>query len=100
MKLVFVDRDYRKIGIFLDGNQRREPRMLELPEVNTETDLPCRSAPFFIIEDDRDEDSVLQYLTRTNPGCEVKIFELTRSGICPAGEMVEKRITKDGELPA
>ncbi len=42
---------------------------------------------------------IVAALARGNPGKDVHIYELTSVSVCPAGDLVVKKVTKDGVLP-
>jgi hypothetical protein len=53
---------------------------------------------FFFIEEE-DTDTIVTELARVNPGKEIQVYDLSRVSVCPAGEMVTKKVTKEGVLP-
>lgn len=52
------------------------------------------------IVDDRDVERAVQILTSENPGKDVQVWDLIQVSVCPAAEMVTKKVSKDGVLPA
>jgi hypothetical protein len=54
---------------------------------------------FFEIEE-QDLDGFVSELTRQHPGKEVRVYTLSQVSERPAGDMVTKKVTKDGVLPA
>lgn len=78
---------------------RVAPRAVLTDEVDLDTTRNfVKQAEFFMVND-MDVKTALQEFARVNPGCEVQVFTLTQSGICPPGELVLKSVTKDGVLP-
>ena len=53
---------------------------------------------FFEVED-RDVDMVVDNLTKIFPGREIRCYVLESEAIRPAGELVRKKVTKEGILP-
>lgn len=48
----------------------------------------------------KDVDRFVKYAAEKNPGCEIQVWHLEKVGQCPAGDFVQKDVTKDGILPA
>ncbi len=100
MKLIFIDRGERNFDIFFSDRLRRQPYVIPTPEINVERNVDnARTACLFAPQDETELDVLMEELAKKNPGCEVRLFELIESGVCPPAEMVKKRVTKDGVLP-
>ena len=49
--------------------------------------------------DDQHTDALLAELAEGNPGCEIRVYNLEKTGVCPAAALVMKQVSKDGILP-
>lgn len=98
-KLVYVNRGIRHHDIHLpDFHERLHDLVHIQPERDIEAYEPHKAGQFFWI-DDRDVNTVVRWLCKKNPGCEVKVFNLESVSECPAADMVQKKVTADGVLP-
>lgn len=106
MKLVRVQR-HDPSPIYFDGHQHNQVYIIATDKVDEPDDslggpvggpAVMREAEFFLI-DEIDIKHCLEQLARYNPGCEVQVYGLEHTGICPAGPLVMKRVTADGVLP-
>jgi hypothetical protein len=66
--------------------------------VETELDSLPDVCQFFTV-DSRDVDAAMEYLAKKHAGKEIQVYEMTQSGICPAADMVKKKVSADGTLP-
>lgn len=99
MKILRVNRNLPGEHIhFGDGMFHRDVILLGAREVPPGAQYE-RLGEFFLI-DDRDVDVALEMFARANPGCDVEIYTMEKSGQCPAGDFVARTVTKDGKLPA
>jgi hypothetical protein len=54
----------------------------------------------FVVNDPaRSLDVAVKILAAENPGKEIRVYTLTQISTCPAGEMVTKKVSKEGVLP-
>jgi hypothetical protein len=91
---------------YLDGRQRHTCEVVLTSELklnnynpDTQTQDIKRMGEFFYFHA-TDLQGAIEALAKANPGCEVEVFQMTQVVVCPAGPMVTKAVTKDGELPA
>jgi hypothetical protein len=83
-----------------DGGNRREIwGLAPLREFSQERDQPMDVLEFFDV-DERDAEQCLAFLCKRHPGVEVSIHTMTKTGICPAGDLVMKNVSAEGILPA
>jgi hypothetical protein len=97
-KLIRVARRNQQMGVLLDTSER-ENRLLNPEHVAVEAHSPARLGSFFLVEES-EVDAIHQELAEINPGLEVEVYALERSGQCPPGTFRPKLVTKDGILPA
>jgi hypothetical protein len=54
----------------------------------------------FVYVDERDVEEYMRVLAENNPGCEVRVYALEQVAECPAAEIVVKKVSAHGVLPA
>lgn len=99
MKLIRVART-QGLNVFYDHLPLRgNVQGISPPEVDYERGDSASEYQFYIVTLDVDVDHVVAHLAEKNPGKEIQVFKLEAISICPAAEMVTKRVTEDGILP-
>lgn len=87
-----------EVNIVTDHRLRRFPSAIMTREMNVERTDFTHEGEFFLCNEE-DLDPTVRALAEANPGREVQVYNLMQSAQCPAGEMVMKKVTKDGVLP-
>lgn len=100
MKLIRVART-KGMGVFYDGtiHIRGAIEGISPSEVDLDRGDSVLDYQFFTVALDADVEPLVAYLADKNPGKEIQVFGLEAISICPAAEMVTKRVTQDGVLP-
>lgn len=85
---------------FFGGDRMRyQPRMILTDKIDQDSQNYIKHGEFFEIEEVDIEAAIMSF-ARENPGCEVFVYLMTHSGVCPPGDLVMKTVSKDGVLPA
>jgi hypothetical protein len=92
--LVLVNTPNNRVEAYVEG-VRRGCFYITTEKVDMNSGTP----KLYEVEE-KDLNTIITQLTTFNPGVEVVAYKPCLSGIRPAGEMVIKEISKDGELPA
>lgn len=59
----------------------------------------AKEAEFWLVTA-RDEPEVVRALAHHNPGCEIRTYNIESVSQCPAADMVTKKVSEHGVLPA
>lgn len=90
----------RAMEFYAGDNFRHHAQVILTPRVETDSEVVfAKQGEFFEVEE-RDIEAALSYFTAEHPGADVTVYAATHQGVRPAGELVMKKITKDGILPA
>lgn len=83
----------------VEGLETKEFKLRNQRDFNGLNEDYMNEGEFFIV-DDRDLEHVVGHLARSNPGKEIRVYDMVSVSVCPAGEMVTKKVSKDGVLPS
>ena len=91
--LVFINSPHNRVETFMDG-LRRNCSFIATEKVSIDSGSP----KLYEVEE-KELEIAISNLTIWNPGVEVVAYRPYKSAIRPAGDLVMKEISKDGELP-
>lgn len=103
-KLIHIVRGYpergTRINLITPGGEvaRQEieaiiPRKVDVNVSNFQTE-----GEFFLVHEQALEETIT-LLAQANPGREVRVYNIESISVCPAAEMVRKKISEHGVLP-
>jgi len=55
--------------------------------------------PTWFVDDDRDKDFMVNFLSKSFAGAEIRVYRLAEAAQRPMGDLKFKRVTEDGILP-
>jgi hypothetical protein len=97
MKLIRVERS-AEVEVNLGNPRPRQFPQLIYTSAIDGASVVKKQGEFFLVEA-TDVDAVLALLAEANPGHEVQVYTLEKTGICPASALVMKKVSDSGVLP-
>lgn len=96
-KLIRVARAEQR-SVFFSESRYGVIALQGLQNLDVEEENYRRLGEFFIV-DDKEYAAIVALLAKENPGLEVQVYDMIEVSTCPPGEIVTKKVSKDGVLP-